>query len=121
MGYKISSHFAVEEKYRISFEGNAYITGEKAYQYTLYRAAEIAKQNKCDWFEIMDKDEMSRREFAGFLGYVEKPRNAIVIKLIKEGPTAKTYSADELLKSIEIHEVSQPQFSPGSPIDSRAR
>ena len=31
--------------YRISFEGNAYISGEKAYQYTLYRAAEITKEN----------------------------------------------------------------------------
>ena len=88
--------------HRISFEGNAYITGEKAYQYTLFRAAEITKQNNCDWFEIIDTNEMSRRDFAGFLGYVEKPRNSIVIKLFKEEPPKNAYSADEILKSITI-------------------
>jgi len=90
------------DMYRISFEGNAYITGEKAYQYTLFRAAEITKQNNCDWFEIIDAKEMSRREFGGFLGYVEKPRNSIVIKLIREKPSINAYSANEILKSIKV-------------------
>ena len=36
------------DMYRISFEGNAYITGEKAYQYTLYRAAECGGPQKLD-------------------------------------------------------------------------
>lgn len=89
------------DMYRISFEGNAYITGEKAYQYTLYRAAEITKENNCAWFKILDQDETSRRDWGGFLGYVEKPRNAIVIKLIQEEVPEDAYSADEILKSID--------------------
>ncbi len=88
--------------YRISFEGNAYISGEKAYQYTLYRAAEITKENNFSWFKIMNKDEVLRSEYAGLLGFVEKPRNAIVIKFVEEGSSMNAYSADEILKSIHI-------------------
>jgi hypothetical protein len=88
--------------YRISFEGNAYISGEKAYQYTLYRAAEITKENNFSWFVIMDKDEILRSEYAEFLGFVEKPRNAIVIKLVNEGSSTGAYSADDIMKSINI-------------------
>lgn len=90
------------DMYRISFEGNAYITGEKAYQYTLYRAAEISMANKCKWFEVIDRNEMSRRDWAGFLGYVEKPRNSIVIKLFTEKPSDNAYSAIEIMNSINV-------------------
>jgi hypothetical protein len=88
--------------YRISFIGNAYITAEKAYQYKLFCVAEIAKADNCDWFDIVDKNEMSRRDFAGFLGCVEKPRSAIVIKLFQKEPPTNAYSADDILKSITI-------------------
>ncbi len=88
--------------YRISFEGNAYISGEKAYHYTLYRAAEVTKENNCAWFEIIEKDEAARTEYAGCLmGNVEKPRNAIVIKVFKDNPPANAYFADDLLKSLD--------------------
>jgi len=88
--------------YRISFEGNAYITAERAYQYTLYRAAELAKQNNCQWFEITDKDAASRKDFAGFLGYVEKPSNAIIVKFFESNPPANAFTVDDVLKSIKI-------------------
>ena len=87
--------------YRISFEGNAYISGEKAYHYTLYRAAEVTKKNNCAWFEIIEKNETVRTDFGGCLvGYVQKPRNAIVIKVSKDNPPANAYFADDLIKSL---------------------
>lgn len=90
------------DTYRISFEGNAYITGEKAYQYTLYRAAEIAVKNGCKWFELIDRDEKTRRDWAGFIGYVEKPRNSIIIKLVAENPSKQAYSAVDIMNSIKV-------------------
>lgn len=87
--------------YRISFEGNAYISGEKAYHYTLYRAAEVTKSNNCEWFEIVDANETLRTEYAGFLGYVQKPRSAIVIRTFKNNPPEKAYSADDIIKSLD--------------------
>lgn len=90
------------DTYRISFEGNAYITGEKAYQYTLYRAAEIALEHECKWFVLMDQDEKTRRDWAGFLGYVEKPRNSIIIKIVAENPSANAYSAIDIMNSIKV-------------------
>ncbi|MGM0611781.1 MAG: CC0125/CC1285 family lipoprotein [Thermodesulfobacteriota bacterium] len=90
------------DTYRISFEGNAYITGEKAYQYTLYRAAEIAMEHDCKWFEVLNQDEKTRRDWAGFLGYVEKPRNSIIVRLVAEDPSADAYSAVDIMNSINV-------------------
>jgi hypothetical protein len=64
--------------------------------------AEIAKADNCDWFDIVDKNEMSRRDFAGFLGCVEKPRSAIEIKYFQKEPPTNAYSADDILQSITI-------------------
>ncbi len=86
--------------YRISFEGNAYISGEKAYQYTLYRASEVTKENNCEWFEIIEGNETLRTEYAGFLGYVQKPRSAIVIRVIKDNPSQNAYFADDIIRSL---------------------
>ena len=90
------------DTYRISFEGNAYITGEKAYQYTLLRAAQIAMENKCKWFELLNHDEKTRRDWGGFLGYVEKPRNSIMIRLVAENPSTDAYSAVDIMNSIKV-------------------
>ena len=88
--------------YRISFQGNAYISGEKAYQYTLYRAAEITKENNCKWFQITDKTEKTRTEWGGLLGYVEKPRNAIVIRIGKDKPSGNVFYAEDVINSIKL-------------------
>lgn len=90
------------DTYRISFEANAYITGEKAYQYTLYRAAEITIEHGCQWFELINREEKTRRDWAGLMGYVEKPRNSIIIKLVAENPSTQAYSANDIINSIKV-------------------
>ena len=89
--------------YRVSFEGNAYITSERAFQYALYRAAEITKENNYEWFEIIEKEETKRRDWAGFFGYVEKPRIVIIFKIIEKETSGQAFFVNDILNSISLN------------------
>ena len=46
--------------FRVSFNGNAYTSAERAADFTLLRSAELANENGFDYFAIIDEDQSTQ-------------------------------------------------------------
>jgi hypothetical protein len=106
-----------EDKFNVSFAGNAFIKPEKAKAYLLYRCAELAKENKFDYFIILNnKDNTTSYSVGGYSGLYgggtmggvvsssegQKPAFTVSIKCGKgEKPKDdNAYSVEEIIKYI---------------------
>jgi hypothetical protein len=65
-GYGYSEQRIEENRYRVSFAGNAATNRQTVEDYLLYRAAELTVQNGHDWFEVADRDTV--QEWSGYGG-----------------------------------------------------
>ncbi len=64
-GYGYSDQQIEENRYRVSFDGNASTPRDEVQNYLLYRAAELTVQNGFDHFTIVDRDvERSTRYYS---------------------------------------------------------
>lgn len=45
-----------EHVFRVSFQGNAFVSAERVQDYTLLRSAELARERGYRWFAIVDQD-----------------------------------------------------------------
>ena len=65
-GYGYSEQQIEENRYRVSFAGNAATSRQTVEDYLLYRAAELSVQTGHDWFEVVDRNTV--QEYAGYGG-----------------------------------------------------
>jgi hypothetical protein len=65
-GYGYSEQQIEENRYRVSFAGNAATTRQTTEDYLLYRAAELTVQTGHDWFEEVDRNTV--QEYSGYGG-----------------------------------------------------
>jgi hypothetical protein len=65
-GYGYSEQRIEDNRYRVSFAGNAATNRQTVEDYLLYRAAELTVQNGHDWFEVADRDTV--QEYSGYGG-----------------------------------------------------
>jgi hypothetical protein len=63
-GYGYSEQRIEENRYRVSFAGNAATTRQTVEDYLLYRAAELTVQTGHDWFEVADRNTL--QEYSGY-------------------------------------------------------
>ena len=68
-GYGYSEQQVEENRYRVSFAGNAATTRQTVEDYLLYRAAELTVQTGHDWFEVVYRNTVQEDS-----GYVGSPR-----------------------------------------------
>lgn len=68
-GYGYSEQQIEEDRYRVSFAGNAATSRQTVEDYLLYRAAELTVQTGHDWFEVVDRDTV--QEYSGYGGSPE--------------------------------------------------
>jgi hypothetical protein len=65
-GFGYSEQQIEENRYRVSFAGNAATSRQTVEDYLLYRAAELTVQTGRDWFTVVDRN--TAQEFAGYGG-----------------------------------------------------
>ena len=68
-GYGYSEQRIEDNRYRVSFAGNAATTRQTVEDYLLYRAAELTVQTGHDWFEVSDRNTV--QEYSGYGGSPE--------------------------------------------------
>ena len=68
-GFGYSEQQIEENRYRVSFAGNAATTRPTVEDYLLYRAAELTVQTGHDWFEVVDRNTV--QEYSGYGGSPE--------------------------------------------------
>jgi hypothetical protein len=68
-GFGYSEQQIEENRYRVSFAGNAATSRQTVEDYLLYRAAELTVQTGHDWFEVVDRNTV--QEYSGYGGSPE--------------------------------------------------
>lgn len=63
-GYGFSEQRIEENRYRITFRGNASTTRDTVENALLYRAAELTLQNGYDYFLVVERDTEARRSYS---------------------------------------------------------
>jgi hypothetical protein len=65
-GYGYSEQRIEENRYRVSFAGNAATSRQTVEDYLLYRGAELTVQTGHDWFEVVHRNTV--QDYSGFGG-----------------------------------------------------
>jgi len=108
-GYKDSK--ITSDTFQVSFQGNAWISAQKARNYLLYRCAEVTLENGFDYFRILDDKDVSSVQVMGSYGSgvisastLDKPGYNVMIKCGK-GPKPdkdNAFDAREVQQNIRV-------------------
>lgn len=111
MGHQGYAEYQIDENtYSISFQGNGFTSGVRTYRYALQRAAEVAAQNGCRYFLVLngrDQTQMNTQTTVyndGIHQHItthteELPATTLYIRIYKNRPNAEAYDAYDILKT----------------------
>jgi len=114
-GYGYSEQQIEDNRYRVSFAGNAATTRQTVEDYLLYRAAELTVQTGHDWFEVVDRNTV--QEYSGYggspqVGVGVGSGSNVGVGLsfpVLGGGGAGRYTAD---MDVLVHDGEKPQQNP---------